>query len=691
MKNQYLLLVAAAVTVLATGNIVRERLSASVPLTTEEAGLPCNPNEQSGAGTTGAATITTPSPAAQGAGRNAPQQQGQSTVPAPAPSAADGLRWILPWLPSNVSLPLPTPTPSAPQPQQNPFLQPGDVGTPPAARGGGGPRGGSCSLAGQQCNQLINCCSGQNLGCELVVGSYTEMRCVDRSSSCSGPGESCSGGCCNGLVCYPGQTTCSIPMLCGVVGQSCAYRDCCTAQGITCNAQKICEQGTPGACSTTGQSCASELGFHCCQGLVCDEDLGRMCRQPISNPPGNSCTSGVCCNMTTGVFKPAGTVCHASAGICDVAETCTGTSTDCPVDAFQPNTVVCRNALPDPGSGTRTCDAPETCSGTSTTCPTDDIVLPAGTPCRAPADHAPTGQIALCDREEVCNGPGDKYCPADTPVPANSVVCRGAAGSCDIEEKCVGYTCPADQKKMAGTACTAQYGPGECNGTSNMCNFVAQAQCAGAPAPASAGASAGQCAYLNTQLNSWLPKGPCEGMFQSCQVVPSSGLCECASSFCQWFPWLCPGYSASSSSASTATASSAAAAASSARPPANSSRPAQASSQRGCTNANCNGVMCRNGRVCAGSPSECACMAPALAGCANAAPQCGAATCPYANGSPQVCVTSGTQCRCEPAPPTACGQIQNAQQCGTGQCPVGRHCESYQNNTVFPWCNCFLD
>src|SRR5262249_45196914 len=41
------------------------------------------------------------------------------------------------------------------------------------------------------------------------------------------------------------------------------------------------------------------------------------------------------------VFKPASAVCRASAGQCDVAESCTGTSSECPSDAFVPNGTTC--------------------------------------------------------------------------------------------------------------------------------------------------------------------------------------------------------------------------------------------------------------------------------------------------------------------------------------------------------------
>jgi hypothetical protein len=41
------------------------------------------------------------------------------------------------------------------------------------------------------------------------------------------------------------------------------------------------------------------------------------------------------------MFRPSNFICRPSAGICDVQETCTGTSAPCPADAVQPTTTFC--------------------------------------------------------------------------------------------------------------------------------------------------------------------------------------------------------------------------------------------------------------------------------------------------------------------------------------------------------------
>jgi hypothetical protein len=44
-------------------------------------------------------------------------------------------------------------------------------------------------------------------------------------------------------------------------------------------------------------------------------------------------------------FYPSDHECRAAAGSCDVAEDCTGSSVDCPADGFQPNGTECPDGL----------------------------------------------------------------------------------------------------------------------------------------------------------------------------------------------------------------------------------------------------------------------------------------------------------------------------------------------------------
>src|SRR5437867_9767689 len=91
---------------------------------------------------------------------------------------------------------------------------------------------------------------------------------------------------------------------------------------------------------------------------------------------GNPCTTDTCsagaCSHAAG---NAGTVCRASAGPCDVAETCTGASATCPANSFQSSSTVCR-------ASAGPCDVAENCTGSSAACPADGFQS-SSTVCRA--------------------------------------------------------------------------------------------------------------------------------------------------------------------------------------------------------------------------------------------------------------------------------------------------------------------
>jgi len=154
---------------------------------------------------------------------------------------------------------------------------------------------------------------------------------------------------------------------------------------------------------------------------------------------GNACTtdtllSGVC--QFTAVA--AGTVCRASAGSCDVAETCDGTTAPCPVDGFVVAGTACGDAT------ITVCDNADTCDSGGV-CLTNPE--PVTTECRA--------SLGVCDAADFCDGVG--LCDADAKL---VTVCRAAAGDCDIAESCdaadfcdgVGL-CDADAKAADGTVC----------------------------------------------------------------------------------------------------------------------------------------------------------------------------------------------------------------------------------------------
>jgi hypothetical protein len=182
---------------------------------------------------------------------------------------------------------------------------------------------------------------------------------------------------------------------------------------------------------------------------------------------GNLCTSDTCvkhgnnvqCDHTT---APAGTVCRAAQGACDVAETCTGSSTVCPADAVAAagtscaddgnpcttdvcngSSTSCIHAAGNAGTvcraATNDCDQAETCDGT-TTCPADQLK----------ADNAPCTDDGNACTSDVCLAGACGH-----PAGNAGALCRAARDACDYAEVCDGAStaCPADSYQPDGTAC----------------------------------------------------------------------------------------------------------------------------------------------------------------------------------------------------------------------------------------------
>jgi uncharacterized protein (TIGR03382 family) len=214
-----------------------------------------------------------------------------------------------------------------------------------------------------------------------------------------------------------------------------------------------------------------------------------------------------------------GTPCRDASGICDLAETCTGTSDQCPTDLFVSNTTVCRAAA-------GACDLAETCTGSAATCPAD---AKSTAECRAAAGG--------CDVAESCNG-SSNACPADGYRPSG-FDCRAAAGECDVVEECSGSSaaCPADGFDPAGTACGGAVGPcadpATCTGGAAACppptylpaTEVCRAASGSCDVAESCTGVSDQCpanGYLPADTECRAAAGPCD-VAESC--TGSSGAC----------------------------------------------------------------------------------------------------------------------------------------------------------------------
>jgi hypothetical protein len=210
----------------------------------------------------------------------------------------------------------------------------------------------------------------------------------------------------------------------------------------------------PGA-SLAADGTACEAGEACESGFCID---GVCCSSACGGGGASDCEAcDVAGSLGSCVALAAGTLCRASLGVCDVAESCDGESTGCPPDGFLPSSVLCR-----PSAGI--CDVAETCSGESALCPWDGFV-PATEICRASA--------GVCDAVERCTG-ASAACPEDGFAPP-SQVCRASEGVCDAVETCTGESvlCPADGFAPPSQVCRASAGicdvPETCTGLGVAC------------------------------------------------------------------------------------------------------------------------------------------------------------------------------------------------------------------------------
>jgi cysteine-rich repeat protein len=170
--------------------------------------------------------------------------------------------------------------------------------------------------------------------------------------------------------------------------------------------------------------------------------------------------NGDCCSSTC-QYESSQTVCRPSAGTCDIAEQCTGTSATCPDDSK--STAQCR-------AGNGVCDPAEYCDGTNNNCPAD-AKAQLSTPCDdglwcSATDHCDgNGNCAQltardCSQYNICgiatcdNDPDQIHATWDFRNAFTSV-CDEATDSCTRGDSTITHTC---DKLQCSAECDATHG-----------------------------------------------------------------------------------------------------------------------------------------------------------------------------------------------------------------------------------------
>lgn len=344
----------------------------------------------------------------------------------------------------------------------------------------------TCGASAEECDQgglngtAGSCCT---TSCQFKSNGTTcrgAADVCDQAETCTGASATCPAD-----TFLPPSTVCRATS----VGEDCDEAELCTGGSAACPADQVKPFGT--LCRGAAGEC--DLLENC-------DGVSKFCpadgKKPVNTPctsDGNPCSLDICNGTSNACQHPAGNagaVCRAVAGVCDMAETCTGASTTCPADAFLNFTNMCRAAVD-------TCDIQENCSGSSPNCPPDIVRLNTFV-CRPVAGE--------CDVADTCDGV-NTACPADVkdpngtacssdsnpctldqcdgvnnacqhPAGNSGALCRGSAGECDVAETCDGSNtaCPPDDKQPGGTPCTSDgelCTLDECDGSSNTCQHPA--------------------------------------------------------------------------------------------------------------------------------------------------------------------------------------------------------------------------
>ncbi|MDD5061124.1 MAG: polymorphic toxin-type HINT domain-containing protein [Candidatus Marinimicrobia bacterium] len=226
-----------------------------------------------------------------------------------------------------------------------------------------------CAAAGKACSEGVSGHEGYSAG---SLGSYGNpswlCSATDTSYQCNAANKckTYNSRYCDGVNTWNSGTGAGISVT-GCNAYSCGssvlvVRDACNGSGACATRSVLvttCGGGENSSC-VAGQSTCQNL----CSNSVDDDGDGYKDAQDSDCGGCSQCTSGACCNTSTGCYYSSSTVCRTAADLCDEVENCTGSSASCPSDALKPTGTVCRAAAGP-------CDVAETCIAGAPYCPQD--------------------------------------------------------------------------------------------------------------------------------------------------------------------------------------------------------------------------------------------------------------------------------------------------------------------------------
>lgn len=340
-----------------------------------------------------------------------------------------------------------------------------DVGNLIAAIGCLGRLDGAFCDDGNACTTVDACQSGVCVGSAPYAPAGTS--CSDgnactKNDTCNAAG-SCSGTAysCSAPTECEASRTCDGLGGCGVIGKP--LGTACSSDGIGC---------TTDACDGSGE-CAHTLQAGDCL-------IDGACYTTAALDPANPCEGCTPATSTsTWTLLPAGTICHAAAGACDVAESCSGSSKSCPAAAVAPAGTACgADACLDGVASTV-----GVCDGTSVVCtqPTQACgVYACGattckTSCGTSADCIPTAYcVSGACVAKLLNGAmstDPTRCASGNVADGVccDIACEAACTSCDLPAsvgQCIGVSSQSDPHQVCSGVCNAgtcavDAGPGD--------------------------------------------------------------------------------------------------------------------------------------------------------------------------------------------------------------------------------------